>query len=115
MSRSGLMAFKTFDGIIGNDILKRFNITYDHINAKLYLAPNSLYESEFRSDCSGLVLRYNGEKREIWVSQVFENSSADEAGVQVGDTLKAVDFTPAFNFDLVDSIFLTRVLSRPKS
>lgn len=99
--RSGLMAFKTFDGIIGNDILKRFNVTYDHINSKLYLAPNSLYQHEFRSDCSGLVLRYNGVDGRIWVSQVFEDSAANMADVQVGDTLKAVNFNPVFNLDLV--------------
>ena len=96
------MGFKTFDGIIGNDILKRFNIAYDHINSKLYLTPNSLFDQDFRLDCSGMVLRYESDDDEILVGQVFENSSAEIVGVRVGDKLKAVNFSPAYNFDLVE-------------
>ena len=102
VGKGGLLAFKTFDGIIGNEILKRFDLVYDYINSKMYLDPNDQFQENFRADCSGMVLRYDGRNDEILVSQVFENSAAKLADVQVGDALKAVNFMPAFNFDLVE-------------
>lgn len=36
-----------FDGIIGYDILKRFNMIFDFNNSKLYIAPNFDFFSPF--------------------------------------------------------------------
>ncbi len=66
------------------------------------MEPNALFDNDFKFDCSGLVLRYTSENENVWVSEVFEDSPADQVDVQEGDILKAVNFTPVFSLDLVE-------------
>jgi hypothetical protein len=35
------------DGIIGNDLIRRFNVIFDYANSRLYLKPNGFYEVPF--------------------------------------------------------------------
>ncbi len=35
------------DGILGNDLIRRFNVIFDYANARLYLKPNGFYETPF--------------------------------------------------------------------
>ena len=35
------------DGIIGNDVLRRFNLIFDYKNEKLYLKPNPFFSEPF--------------------------------------------------------------------
>ncbi|UCC78999.1 MAG: hypothetical protein JSW64_12075 [Candidatus Zixiibacteriota bacterium] len=35
------------DGILGNDLIRRFNVIFDYSNARLYLKPNGFYETPF--------------------------------------------------------------------
>jgi hypothetical protein len=35
------------DGIIGNDLIRRFNVIFDYAKARLYLKPNSIYGAPF--------------------------------------------------------------------
>ena len=44
---SGLQATKEFDGVIGNNLLQRFNQQWDFVNNKLYLTVNHRYYTPF--------------------------------------------------------------------
>jgi len=35
------------DGILGNDLIRRFNVIFDYANGRLYLKPNGLYKIPF--------------------------------------------------------------------
>jgi hypothetical protein len=35
------------DGILGNDLIRRFNVIFDYANSRLYLKPNGFYEAPF--------------------------------------------------------------------
>ena len=47
-AKRGLLASKKIDGIIGNGLLKRFNLILDYANQKLVLQPNKNYYKVFK-------------------------------------------------------------------
>ncbi|WP_400076990.1 aspartyl protease family protein [Winogradskyella sp. R77965] len=51
---------KDRNGLLGGDILKRFNLFFDYRNEKLYLKKNSHYKDPFTYNNSGIVLEHNG-------------------------------------------------------
>lgn len=44
---TGLQATREFDGVIGNNLLQRFNQQWDFVNKKLYLTVNNRYYAPF--------------------------------------------------------------------
>ena len=76
------------NGLLGSEILSRFNFIIDFAKEKLYLQPNRFFKQKFTYDKSGLVLIAGGENlSQFTVHQVLPNSSAEEAGLQKGDEL----------------------------
>lgn len=79
-------------GLVGIEVLSRFQLTFDYAGQRLYLAPNSNLHSAFVYDASGLGLRSPPPQfREKTVSKVLEGSSAASAGLQAGDTIIGLD------------------------
>ncbi len=76
-------------GLIGNDILRRFNVVLNYPRAEIHLLPNTHYRDDFDYSYTGLGLySINGT---IAISDVIPGSPADEAGLKVGDTIVAID------------------------
>jgi hypothetical protein len=48
------------DGIVGAEILKRFDLVIDYPNKLLYYRPNRFFDEPFHYNMSGLTFRYNG-------------------------------------------------------
>ena len=46
--RSGTLSLNDLDGILGNPILKKFNITFDFRRRKMYWAPNGSFAESVR-------------------------------------------------------------------
>ncbi len=85
----GVSGSAEVDGIIGLELLKRFNLIFDYSKQQLYFEPNLLYDSSFLENFSGLVVRkVNGQ---LTVEQVIDGSPAKELGLQEGDIVLAVD------------------------
>jgi len=81
------------DGFIGAEILTRFVATYDYAHKRLVLERGEKYADPFEYDMSGMVLDVKGvDSRRV--DAVLAGSPAQEAGVQAGDVLTAVDGTP---------------------
>ena len=78
-------------GNLGSDVLKRFRVVFDYPGGRMLLTPNSTFGEPFRFDRSGLGLSLMGELR---VEQVYANSPAAVAGVQVDDLLTHIDGSP---------------------
>lgn len=84
------------NGIIGNEILSRFQVIIDYPQQKLYIKPNRRYKRKFEFDRSGLILLVVGEHlNEYYVSKVVPNSPASEAGIFRGDRIMGVNGTSA--------------------
>ena len=80
------------NGIIGNQLLSRFDITIDYANQYLYLFPNSTYEDEFEVDRSGIYLVASGAHLvDFYIQQIVKDSPADKAGLQSGDKILALN------------------------
>lgn len=47
---SGVQSSPDMDGVMGNNLLKRFNLVYDFKNESIYLIPNDLIYTPFY-DC----------------------------------------------------------------
>jgi len=76
------------NGLIGNDLLSRFEVSIDYLMGKLYLKPNKNYNKEFQFDKSGLTIYAFGHNlKQFIVKQVVPNSPADRAGVKEGDLI----------------------------
>ena len=84
-------------GLIGNDILRRFNVIFNYSKRDIYMVPNSHIRDQFDYAYSGLEIYYIDGKIEI--GSVSENSPAANAGIKERDVVIAVnnDFSQNFN------------------
>jgi predicted aspartyl protease len=99
----GVLASSNFEGILGNDVLKRFTMTLDYPDKQLILTPNAELGTPFRIDASGMLLVAKGADLRSFEVQIVEaDSPALGAGVQVGDIIEAIDGGPAARYDLSD-------------
>lgn len=84
------------NGLIGTQLLSRFQIYIDFINEKLYLRTQGNYNRKFRMDKSGLVIFAMGQNLNVFVIQdVLENSPAAEADIRHGDVIKKIQGLPS--------------------
>lgn len=83
-------------GILGNDILRRFNVTINYRAGEIHLIPNSHYGDPFDYSYSGIELYLiNGV---IVVGDVAKESPAEVAGVKEGD--EVIGINKVFNQSL---------------
>lgn len=96
------------EGLIGNILLERFNIIIDYMNKKIYLKPIKNLKKEFRYNLSGMELISFGHKlQDFVVFEVIKGSPAEEAGMQEGDIIQKIGFSPASRYTLynIESMF----------
>ena len=89
------------NGILGNQILQRFDIIIDYIQSKAYIAPNRNFKRKFKYDRSGISLVVGGENLSHYkVLKVIGGSPAELAGVMEGDRLLSINRLPVSFQDL---------------
>jgi predicted metalloprotease with PDZ domain len=76
-------------GLIGNDILRRFNVIMNYEKRDIHLLPNSHYSEPFDYAYTGLELYYIDGK--VLIGDVAEKSPAKEAGLQEGDAIVSIN------------------------
>jgi hypothetical protein len=84
-------------GLIGNDILRRFNTIFNYQKRDIYLIPNTHYREPFDYSYSGIELYY--QDGQTIIGNVSEGSPAEVAGVKVGDILVAINNNFSQNFN----------------
>ena len=76
-------------GLIGNDLLRRFNVILNYEKRDIHLTPNSHYRDPFDYAYTGLgFYSYDGEIR---VTDIMENSPAAVAGFKIDDVIMAIN------------------------
>ncbi|MBI5858417.1 MAG: aspartyl protease family protein [Sphingobacteriales bacterium] len=76
-------------GLIGNDILRRFNVILNYTKGDIYLMPNTHFLEPFDYSYSGVELYLiNGE---ILIGDVARGSPGEAAGIKEGDQVIAVN------------------------
>ncbi len=81
----GAFSNKYYDGLIGNEILDRYNYAIDYRNHKLYLNKNAKFKKPFMSTLTGF---YAMKKKDCAiVMSIYYQSAAFKNGVQLGDSI----------------------------
>ncbi len=94
------------NGILGNEILSRFNVILVPYKNELYLKPERKYNRKFNYDKSGITLIASGlGLNQFTVVSIIPNSPAAEAGLQVGDEVLSVNFLPTRFYGLNDLLW----------
>ena len=83
-------------GLIGNDLLRRFNIILNYARRDIHLLPNSHCNEQFDYSYSGIELYF--ENGQIIIGDVAKGSPAEEIGLKEGDVVISIDKN--FNLNL---------------
>jgi hypothetical protein len=76
-------------GLIGNDILRRFNVTLNYADQEIHIIPNGAFPQHFDYSYSGVELYLiNGR---IIIGDVAKGSPAEESGILEGDEVLGVN------------------------
>ena len=76
-------------GVIGNDILRRFNTIINYPSKEIYIKPNTHFQDDFDYSYTGLGLYQYFDA--IRVEDVVENSPGDKAGFKPNDIIVSVE------------------------
>jgi len=75
-------------GLVGNELLRRFNVTLNYPQREIHLIPNNHYHDDFEYGYTGFSIYYVDGR--IMVEDVIENSPAHVAGFKVDDEIVSV-------------------------
>ena len=82
-------SYPILGGLIGNDLLRRFNVILNYPEQLIYLKPNKHYLDSFDYSYTGLGIYL--ENGVITVADIVKDSPAQMAGFQMGDIIVAVE------------------------
>jgi hypothetical protein len=92
-------------GLIGNDLLRRFNLIINYPKRQIHLLPNSHFREVFDYAYTGLGIYYIDGK--IIIEDVIENSPAAKAKFMVGDEIVGVGTNLSHNIIAYKNILQT--------
>jgi len=92
-------------GLLGNDILRRFNITFNYAKQQVHIVPNLHFKDEFDYAYSGLSIYYIDDK--IVVDDVVPSSPADKAGFKKEDIVVAINGNASNNIQTYKTMMQT--------
>ncbi len=84
-----VLSYPSLGGLIGNDILRRFNLVINYPQREIHLLPNSHFRDPFDYSYTGMTM-YNVDG-EIFIDDIIEGSPADKSGLKNGDIIMAVN------------------------
>jgi hypothetical protein len=92
-----------YDGILGNEILRRSKVIFDYSRKQMILEPNGSFGDPYEVDMSGISLGADEDDCKVLkIEWVTENSPASEAGLQPGDIITAIDGKSTDSFASTD-------------
>ncbi len=99
---SNVTAYPFLGGLIGNDLLRRFNVTLNYNRHEIHIIPNSHFKDFFDYAYSGLSIYFINQH--IEVDEVVPDSPAAKAGFKKGDIILSVDNDFSNNIQTYKSI-----------
>jgi hypothetical protein len=98
-------SFPFTGGLIGNDLLRRFNMIFNYAKREIHLLPNAHFNEKFDYAYTGLGIYY--EEGKIVVGDVIEGSPAAKAKIKVGDEIFSVNNNLSHNIMTYKNILQT--------
>ena len=87
--KEGVSSYKEYLGILGSEIINRFDIILDYKDMILYVKPNHLYNNKFEIPVSPIKLKKS--ENGILISSVVENSEAEKLGLKEGQKIISIN------------------------
>ena len=87
IAESGAFSWSGPMGILGNEILKRFNIFINLRQNMISLEPNQLYHEQFQINCSGLEIGMDDTFQKVIIENVINDSPAEKSGLKIDDEI----------------------------
>jgi len=95
-------SFPFTGGLLGNDLLRHFNMIINYPAREIHLLPNTHYYDEFDFGYTGLAIYYLDGR--IIVDDVIENSPGSRAGLKSGDEIFAVGNNFSYNIQVYKNL-----------
>ena len=96
-------SYPLLGGLIGNDILRRFNVVLNYPEQSIHLKPNNHFAESFDYSYTGLgIYLIDGEIRVI---DVMPNSPGSKAGFLTGDVIFSVESNISKNIQAYKNLF----------
>lgn len=105
------------NGILGNELLSRFDVYFDYNHGQMLLRPYRKHQQEFTMDRSGLVLfAYGPDFNRFVVREIIDGSPAADADFHTDDMILKIRGTSAkyFTLDAINQILQKRPGTRIK-
>lgn len=84
-----ITSYPLLGGLLGNDLLRRFNVTLNYPELSIYLKPNNHFKDEFDYSYTGLGIYQIAQN--ITVLDVMPNSPGEKAGFKADDIILSID------------------------
>ena len=107
---SNITAYPFLGGMVGNDLLRRFNLFLNYGKKEIYLVPNSHYRDPFDYSYTGLIIYLIDGQVEI--TDIIKGSPAEKARFKKGDKIIAINNNVTANLQLYRDL-LKNVGTRP--
>lgn len=102
-----LLNYPVLGGILGNDLLRRFNLVINYPNKEIHLSPNNLFNESFDYSYTGMSVYLINNL--VTIEDIIPNSPASKAGLLSGDILIALNGKPVTNLDMYKKIMAVTV------
>lgn len=97
-----VLAYPDRTGLIGNDILRHFNLIINYSKKEIYMTPNSHFRDLFDYSYTGMTM-YSLDGA-IFIDDIVKNSPADKAGLKNGDVIIAINNDFSSNLEVYKNI-----------
>jgi hypothetical protein len=98
-------SYPNLGGLLGNDILRRFNVILNYDRREIFLLPNSHYRDQFDYSYTGLGIYWV--EGEIRIGDIMHDSPAEKAGLKLDDVVIAVNNNFSNNIQTYKNILQT--------
>lgn len=78
------------EGNLGSGILRRFNLTFDYANNRMFIKPNKSYNNPFEFNMAGIQYSKSRDGKLV-IDRVLPISPGSEAGLEAGDVLVKIN------------------------
>lgn len=111
--KKGALASTRHFGLLGNEILERFNLIIDFTNKYLYIKPNSDFNKPDFVSRLGFKYVDRSHSLKCWnVNGFYENSPAQKSGLMVDDKITHVNGVSVLEIDYKQQDTMFRTLDR---
>jgi len=108
-SKKGAQNNRNYIGIIGNGILKKFDITLNYSKKELFVKPNQLFNQPFKMNCFGAFFIKEGIGKRLIIKGFVNNSPAQLSSLKIGDEILEINDIPVLS---ISSSALRSILSQ---